>query len=128
MANREPAADQTKRIVSPELGRVARASNGTPIRTGKRTGPGKAHSVQIEAMLAELTRERLVDVWQQVCPFAIASEYGLPDCRGIIRDLADFARVLQPNLEDLTADQLCRRVERYGGAANRERIRLSPPP
>jgi muconolactone delta-isomerase len=98
---------------------VARASNVKPIKISKRTGRGKAYRAKVEAMLAELASEQLVEVWRRVCPFAIASEFDLPDRQGIIQDLADFAVVLQPNLAEMTADQVCRWVEKYGGAANR---------
>ena len=53
--------------------------------------------------------------WMNETP--TATMHGL-DRLGVIQDLADFAEVLQPSLEDMTADRLCRRVERYAGAAN----------
>jgi hypothetical protein len=121
MADRMPVEDETKLIVRPKPGNVSRAGNAKPIKTSKRTGPGNAYRAKIEALLAELACERLVGIWQQVCPLPIASEFGLPDRQGIIQDLADFAEVLQPNLKDMTADQLCRRVERYADAASREK-------
>lgn len=128
MADRKPVEDKTERIVRPKPGGGAKASNVKPVKTRKRTGRGRAYRAKIEAMLAELASEQLVDVWQRVYPFAIASEFDLPNRQGIIQDLADFAVVLQPDLEGITADQLCRRVEKYGGAANREKNSLSMRP
>lgn len=121
MADRKAVKDRTKLIVRLKPGRVSRAAYVKPSTTSMKAGPGKAYRAKIEALLAELPCEQLVDVWQQVCPFLIASEFGLPDRLGIIQDLADFVEILQPNLEDMTADQLCRWVERYAGAANQEK-------
>ena len=123
MADRKP--DKTKLIVRPKPGSASRSSNVKPIQTSRTIGPRNAFRAKIEALLAELACEQLLRVWQQVCPFAIVSEFGLPDRRGIIQDLADFAEVLQPSLEDMTANQLSRRVERYAGATNRATNRPS---
>jgi|SRR5208282_4169852 len=120
MANRKPVDDKTKWIVRPKPSRTARAANAKPIKTSKRTGRRRAYRAKIEALLAELTCERLLLAWKQVCPSPIANAFGLPDRPGIIQDLADFAEVLQPDLRGTTADQLCRQVEKYGGAANRK--------
>jgi hypothetical protein len=120
MADRERDADKSEPIVRLELGKIARTGNGRPIKFRKKTELRQAYRAKIEAMLAELACEQLVDAWRQVCPFAIAAEFGLPDRLGIIRDLADFAEVLQSNLEEMTSEQLCRQVAKYGRAANRK--------
>jgi hypothetical protein len=125
VADQKPVEDKAKLIVRPKPDRVSRDNNVEPIKTSKSTGPGKAYRAKIETLLAELAYERLVAIWQQVCPLPTAFELGLPDRLGIIQDLADFAAVLQPNLKDMTADQLCRQVEKNGGAANRKKNRPS---
>ena len=119
MADRERAEDKTNRTVRPRAVGAAKASNGKPAQTSTRTGSRKLYRVQIETLLAELASGQLIEAWQRVCPFAIATEFGLPDHPGILQDLADLAEVLQPNLENMTADQLCRWVAKYGGAATR---------
>ena len=115
-------------IVRRKPSSMAMASTARAIKTGKRTGPGNTYRAQIEALLGEADGERVAEAWQRVCPFAIASECELPDRQGIIQDLADFAEVLRPNLEDMTANWLCRRVETYGSVANSEKSRPSMRP
>jgi hypothetical protein len=78
---------------------------------------------RIEAMLAELADERLLGAWMRVCPIAPESAPHAPDRRGIIRDLADLAEALQPKLAEMTAEELCRQIERYGCADGAELLR-----
>ena len=73
----------------------------------------KAYRAKIESLLDESRDERLADVWQRVCPFPIDPAYELPDRRGIIEDLADFAEAIQPSLDGMKADRLCRLIEKY---------------
>ena len=79
----------------------------------KRTAGRKAYRAKIESLLNELNDEPLADVWQRVCPLPIGPAYELPDRRGIIEDLADFAEVLRPRLGGMEANRLCRLVEKY---------------
>jgi hypothetical protein len=51
----------------------------------------------------------MADVWQRVYRFPIE----LPNRRGIIEDLADFAEVLQPSLDGMMTDRLFRLIEKY---------------
>jgi hypothetical protein len=80
----------------------------------------QAYRAKIEALLDKSRHERLADVWQRACPFPIGSEYELPDRRGIIADLTDFAEVLQPNLEGMQANRLCRLIEKYAACGSRQ--------
>ena len=75
----------------------------------RRTAARNAYRAKIMSLLDESSHERLADVWQRVYHFPIE----LPDCRGIIEDLADFAEVLQPSLDGMMADRLCRLIEKY---------------
>jgi hypothetical protein len=79
----------------------------------------RAYRARIESLLNESKDERLAAVWQRVCPFPIESAHDLPDRRGIIKDLADFAEVLQPSLDDMEAHRLCHLVEKYGACESR---------
>ncbi len=36
-----------------------------------------------------------------------------PERHAVIEDLADFAEALEPRLEDMRADELCRLIEKY---------------
>jgi hypothetical protein len=58
-------------------------------------------------------------VWQRVCPFPTDPANELPDRRGIIEDLADFAKALQPSLDGMKADRLCRLIEKYDACESR---------
>ncbi len=101
--------------VMPKLERMVRACNITAIRNGaaRRSAARRAYRAKIESLLDESRDERLADMWQQVCPFAVDPAYELPDRRGIIRDLTDFAEVIRPSLDGMKADQLCRLIEKY---------------
>jgi hypothetical protein len=87
----------------------------TAIKNGsmRRNAARKAYRAKIESLLDESGYEPLAEVWQRVCPFAIDPAYDLPNRRGIIKDLADFAEVLQPSLNSMEARQLCGLIEKY---------------
>ena len=72
-----------------------------------------SEQTKIEFLLAESRNERLANVWQRVCPFSVDPAYELPDRRGIIADLADFAEALQPKLGGMKGNRLCRLIEKY---------------
>ena len=105
--------------VRPKLDRMMRASNTTAIQndTTRRTAARKAYRAKIESLLDESRDERLAGMWQQVSPFAIDQAYELSDRRGIIEDLTDFAEAIQPSLDGMKADQLCRLIEKYAACA-----------
>ena len=88
--------------------------------TTRRTAARKAYRAKIEFLLDESGDGRLADVWQGVYPFPIDPTCELPDRRGIIEDLADFAASLQPNRDGMKADQLCRLIETYAAYASRQ--------
>jgi hypothetical protein len=86
---------------------------------------------RIEALFDELTTDRLAGLWQRLYALPVKPDCELPNRRGMIGDLADFGQVLQPNADGLTADQLCRLVDKCGGGGEaigraRERRRASP--
>ena len=103
------------KTVSPKLDRMVTAGNRGAVRddTGRRTAARKAYRARIESLLDESSDEPLADVWQRMCPFPIDPAYELPDRRGIIEDLADFAEVLRPSLDGMKANRLCRLIERF---------------
>ena len=98
--------NDNKTAVRSKLERMVRASNVRAIKddTTRRTAARKAYRAKIESLLDESRDERLADVWQRVYPFPIDPASELPDRRGIIEDLADFAEVLQPSLDGMKAD------------------------
>jgi hypothetical protein len=114
--------NDNKTAVRPKLKSVAKASNATAIKndTARRTAARKAYRASIESLPDESSDERLAEVWQRVCPFPIDPAYELPDRRGIIEDLADFAGVLQPSLNGVSAHRLCRLVEKYAAYESRQ--------
>jgi hypothetical protein len=97
-------------------------SNPGAIKHGaaKLAAARKVYRAQIESLLGESKDERLADVWQRVCPFRIDPANELPDRRGIIEDLADFAEALQPRLNGMKAQRLCRLVEKYAAWESRQ--------
>lgn len=99
-------------------GRVkARNARPSDPETARRAAARKTYRAKIESLLAEFGDEPLAGMWQRVCPFDLACE--LPDRRGIIEDLADFAEVLRPSLYDIKANRLCRLIEKLNSAGNR---------
>ena len=88
----------TKTTVRPKLGGMVRAkARASKVAIGRRT----RHRAKIEALFDGLASERLADLWQRLYPFPIDPDCELPDRQGIIQDLADFAQVLQPNLDGM---------------------------
>lgn len=102
----------------PTIERMVRACNTTAIRSGttRRNAARRAYRAKIESLLDESRNERLAAMWQQVCSFAVDPAYELPDRRGIIADLIDFAEAIQPSLDGMKTDQLCRLIEKYAAA------------
>ena len=115
--------NDNKTAVRLKLERVARAtSNAGAIKdnTARKTAARKAYRARIESLLDESSDERLADVWQRVYPLPIDPACELPDRRGIIEDLADFAVVLRPSLDGMQANRLCRLVEKYAACGSRQ--------
>jgi hypothetical protein len=99
--------------------------NNNPARaikddTTRRTAARKAYRAKIESMLDESSDEPLADVWQRSYPFPIDPAAELPDRRGIIEDLADFAEVLQPSMDGMKANRLLRLIEKYAACGSRQ--------
>jgi len=107
--NKAAFGPKLERMVSARKARV-RAVKGDNTR---RIAARKAYRAKIESLLNESKDKQLSDVWQRVCPFSIDPAYELPDRRGIIEDLADFAVALQPSLHGMKANRLCRLIEKY---------------
>jgi hypothetical protein len=107
--------NDSKTVVRPKLERTARASNARAIKEGtiRRTAARKAHRAKIESLLDKSRDVQLADLWQRVYPVPIDPVNELPDRQGIIADLADFAEVLQPSLDGVEADSLCRLIDKY---------------
>jgi hypothetical protein len=114
--------DNNGAAARPELQRRVSPANSTAIKgaAARRTAARKAYRAKIEALLGESRDERLAGVWQRVCPFRLDPAYELPDRRGIIEDLADFAEVLRPSLDGMKAHRLCRLVEKYAACESRQ--------
>ena len=101
-------------VVKPELERMVSTSNATaPKSDTTRIAARKAYRAKIESLLDESRDERLADIWQRAYPLPIDPAYELPDRRGIIEDLADFAEVLRPSLGCMKSHRLCRLLEKY---------------
>ena len=113
--------NEKKTAARPKLARTARAGRAMAIknRAARRNAARKAYRAKIESLLDESRDDALADVWQRVCPFAVDPAYGLSDRRGIILDLTDFAEAIQPSLDGMEADQLCRLIEKYAAGAGR---------
>jgi hypothetical protein len=114
--------NDTKTAVRPKSERMARAGNARAIKDGtaRRIAARKAYRAKIESLLDESGDERLAEVWQQVNPFPVDPARELRDRRGIIEDLADFAEALQPGLDGMKADPLCRLIEKYAARESRQ--------
>ena len=108
--------------VRPKLERRTRIGNN------RRTAAAKAYRAKIESLLAESGDEPLADVWQRVCPFHIDLGCEVPDRRGIIEDLADFAEVLKPNLNGMKPRRLCWLIEEYAVPESRQSNQSFSPP
>ncbi len=109
-----------KSAVKPKLERIVSAGNATAIEDDTtRIAARKAYRAKIESLLDESRDERLADMWQRAYPLSIDPAYELPDRRGIIEDLADFAEVLQPSLGCMKSHRLCRLLEKYATYENK---------
>jgi hypothetical protein len=82
-----------------------------------RTTAGRDYRVRIEALLDKASSDALDHLWQEVFPYHVDE---LPQRHAIIEDLADFAEVLQPQLADMRADQLCGLIEKYVATRKRQ--------
>ncbi|MEI8373028.1 MAG: hypothetical protein WCJ35_09385 [Planctomycetota bacterium] len=102
-----------KSAVTPKLERFVSTSNATATKSDTRIAARKAYRAKIESLLDESRDERLADMWQRAYPLTIDPAYELPDRRGIIEDLADFAEVLQPSLGNMKSHRLCQMLEKY---------------
>ena len=107
-------SNKSKTAIKSKFKRLA-SNGGSHPKAGAGVGcPARqAYRAKIESLLDKSRAERLARVWQRVCPFPVDLESDLPDRRGIIKDLADFAEVLRPNLEGMKAHCLCRLIENY---------------
>jgi hypothetical protein len=112
--------DNNKTALRPQLDGMARASNAKAIKDGRRTGVRKARRSKIESLLDESRDEQLAEVWQRVYPFHFNPANELPDRRGIIEDLADFVEAIQPSLDGMKADRICRLIEKYAACKSRQ--------
>jgi hypothetical protein len=114
--------NDNKTAVRPKVERMVNATNARAVKvdTTRRNAARKAYRAKIESLLNESKYERLADVWQRVCPFSFDPASGLPDRRGIIKDLADFAEVLQPSVDGMKAHRLCGLVEKYAAYDSRQ--------
>jgi hypothetical protein len=81
--------------------------------TRHRNAARKAYRARIESLLDQSGSKPLADVWHRVCPLPIGFGYEPPDRRGMIKDLADFAEALRPDLGGMKAHGLCKLVEKY---------------
>ena len=79
----------------------------------QKTVAKKGYRAKIESLLDKSSAAQLADVWQRVYPLPIDPAHELPDRRGMIEDLADFAEVLRPSLTGMQAHRLCRLIEKY---------------
>ncbi len=114
--------DNNKTAVRPKSERRTSSSNSRTNKddTSGRTAARKAYRARVASLLDESSDERLADVWQRLCPFPTDPAHGLPDRRGIIEDLADFAVMLQPSLKGMKGHRLCRLVEKYATYESRQ--------
>jgi hypothetical protein len=115
-------APRTGIKVAPELTRMVRGSAARAIKddTTRTTAARKAYRAKIGSLLDESRDERLADAWQRVYPCPMDPAHELPDRRGIIEDLADFAEALQPSLDGMQGDRLCRLIEEYAACDSRQ--------
>jgi hypothetical protein len=106
---------KNKTSIRPGDGRMVSASKPRAVRADamRRTLARNVYRAKIESLLDKSSDERLGYVWQRVCPLPVDSVHELPDRRGVIKDLADFAEVLRPNLDGMKPQRLCRLIENY---------------
>ena len=111
-----------KTDVRPKLERMVGASKARAIKddSTRRAAARKAYRAKIESRLDKSRDVQLADVWQRVYPFPIDPANDLPDHQGIIEDLADFAETLQPSLNDMRVERLCRLIEKYAACESRQ--------
>ena len=94
-------------VVGPTPFCEARGDKGVEAVIVTRTAIRAAPMTWIETLLDKVDDSVLASLWRQVCPPHVDR---LPDRRGIIADLADFAEVLQPRSSGIRASQLCRLI------------------
>ncbi len=114
--------NDNKTAVRPKLKRVVSTgkTRASKEAAARRTAAREAYRAKIEALLDKSRDEQLTDVWERICPFAIDPACELPDRRGIIKDLADFAVVLRPSLYGMQAHGFCRLIEKYAASESRQ--------
>lgn len=104
----------------PKPEKMAKAGRARTIKEDtRRAAARKARRAKIKSLLNEWGDQPLAELWQRVCPLPICAEYELPDRRGMIEDLADFAEMLLPAVDGVKTDQLCRLIEKYAACAVR---------
>ena len=114
-------SNENKTAVRPGFKMMVSVNNARAIKdANRRTAARKAYRAKIESLLDKSRDEQLAQVWQQVYPLPIDPGYELPDRRGIIADMADFAEILQPSLNGMKADRLCRLIEKYAASVSRQ--------
>ena len=113
-------SSENKTAGRPKSARIARASTVRPgkaraIRTdrARRTAARRAYRAEIESLLEKSADRPLAAAWRRVCPVSLDRPCELPNRRGMIRDLVDFAVVLQPSLEGMQAERLCWLIGKY---------------
>ena len=85
-----------------------------------RAAARQAYRARIKSRLGKSEDERLADLWQQLYPFPIDPTRELPDRRGMIEDLADFAEALQPRVDRIQSDRLFRLIAKYAAGVSRQ--------
>jgi hypothetical protein len=105
---------------SPSLNVLGNSRVVRPLATipawAKRPTTSGVYRAKVEVLLGRADAALLSSVWQEVFP-CVADK--LPDRRGMIEDLADFAEVLRPQLAGMRPNQLCRLIQ--ANAAGRKR-------
>lgn len=111
----------TKAAVRSKVNKMVSTSNSPAVKSEvlMKIAARKAYRAKIASLLNKSRDERLADVWRRVYPFPIESPHELPDRRGIIEDLADFAVALRPSLSGMPAHRLCQLVEKYAAYESR---------
>jgi hypothetical protein len=86
------------------------------VNAGHRTATWRASIARIETLLDKVADPVLADLWLRICPLQVEQ---LPNRRGIIADLADYAEVLHPHLSGMRPPQLRRLIESYAAKHRR---------